>query len=416
MIDLIDAARQGDAFSQLWLVETLLPDEILTNSLLDNQDTRQVTPTTTEQVQISENIAFLFDRPEQYPFDLFMRLRTALWTESPQEYCSMISSFSEMGNCPAAQYEYGKYWLAANKTAAIACIKKAARLGYYPAMRYMRAHTGSEAERGSESYVYYDVFGAGVFKQPLYQFSYFSRMQDGTFLKNEPRFCRLFALHQFLTMYRDCNHASYEARVQQLSLGIQTIGTQLKIQNNGKDCRHGFGCCGISKESDKLIGKIKKKIHTNLIGTPIFSFYDESLNFFLLITTKELCWHRGNQTHNQKFDASHLIDIDDAAFSQYYGCYQSELWQIYSVLSYGIVSYGRDCDLPTIEKMAFCGNPYAINHMLTVEGLSSERRHLWEQAKANWEAHGLFFRVCPVCREQRSREDIFCPECGNKIN
>ena len=73
--------------------------------------------------------------------------------------------------------------------------------------------------------------------------------------------------------------------------------------------------------------------------------------------------------------------------------------------------------MKTIEKMAFCGNPLAICNLLSNDKycLGDDKKDFWNHLKKKWEAQGKYFAVCPNCHEVRTKEDVFCPECGTKI-
>lgn len=413
LLDIIEEARKGDAFCQLWLTATLLPEEILTNSLLDAEKQPGVLLSAAEQERISENVGFLFDRPQTYSFDLFMRLRTALWTQEAEDYCEMLRPVADAGDCPAGQYEYGNYCRRLGKPeAGRKALEQVARRGYFPAMRTMRRWTLEAGENGGDWGLYYDILGSGTFGQSLDRFRY---VPEAPTEKNQAHISRLLALHQFLAGYRGAGREPRAKSLSDTAAWLQTMGRELGIQNTGKDCRRGFAAVGTGKDADKLLAKLRKRIPAEITGQPVFGFYSDYVDFTLLVTTRELCWHRGNQTQQRPVTVRDRLDIQDPAFSQYYGIYQADLWQIYAVLYAGLIPYGAECQPPVIEKMALCGNPEAICHMLGTEDLSQERRDVWERQKAAWEARGQCFRVCPVCRKRREREDRFCPECGRKL-
>lgn len=68
-----------------------------------------------------------------------------------------------------------------------------------------------------------------------------------------------------------------------------------------------------------------------------------------------------------------------------------------------------------IEPMALCGNPYTICRTLVDDNTSDDRREVYERKLNGWKRAGKYYAVCPNCFNPRGVDDLFCPDCGAKV-
>lgn len=416
ILDIINKARSGSPVHQLWVINMLLPDEMLTNSILLNPEISHIALSENDKQVIAENIAFLFDKPGEWAFDLFMRFRTMLWTETVDDYCEMLEAFADADSCPAAQFECGRYMME-NKESdeAISLIEKAAQNNYYPAIIYMLRYSWSKAQEYTGKVLFYDTVSSGIIPLELYKFSYFGKMYEHDWRLDSFRVNRYKGFHQFLSIYRCPEDVSHHTLVHCL----KSICDQIGLKNYGKGCTYNFGISGIDRDNDRFIAQVRKKDRIDTRDEDIiFAFRDERENgYSMLITTKRIYRCQRKAVKCENITPDNFLSWSDEIFcDEHESLRNNDLWQVYSVLYYRLISYGKTCDLPTLEKMALCGNPYAISHMIALPDTSKERSEVWNRIKENWERKGLYFRVCPRCFVPRTIDDAFCPECGTKVN
>lgn len=135
----------------------------------------------------------------------------------------------------------------------------------------------------------------------------------------------------------------------------------------------------------------------------------------ILFTDKNIYWNIGTKSfHKSYFEP--FIKKEDSPTERFI-LEKNTLWQIYMIMYYLCKPYSPNLSIENLEKMAFCGNPLAICNLLSNNkyNLSDDKKIVWNQLKKKWEAQGNYFAVCPNCHEVRTKEDMFCPECGTKI-
>lgn len=409
LLDVIQSAREGNPVYQLWLTKMFLPDEIINQSVGYKKMLHIPVSEDERIVDLLVNmISLLFNQPEKYSFDRFMRFRATFWDEDAEFMADTLQQFARYKDCPAGQFEYGKYKLlvSQNDAGAIKAIKQAAKKLYYPAVQYLCDESfGDEGEQ-----LYYDIIaGKGHSCQDLYDFKYDSE-------------------HRFMVWAGFCRSLNklLNGEISVVRNGIEVLADTLHSiweDINPPDIKYSnksFGFSGVGREHDAAIKKIKRKLRI-LLGDekPIFAFSQdvpgENSSELILVTTKNTYWSTDKGSFQLQHDKMVVIDPENEIFSRYL-MDGDLLWLLYSVAYYSCVPYSGKCNEAQLKKMAMCGNPYAMSHLLSTEEIGKDLRAEWEEQKGRWETDKHCYRVCPVCYEHRTIDDVFCPECGTKVN
>lgn len=407
ILDVIQSARESNPVYQLWLIKSFLPDEMIKHSV--GYKKMQYLPVPDDLIDIFSNtIALLFNHPEKYSFDLFMRFRATFWTEDVDFMADTLQQFAHSKDCPAGQFEYGKYKLLVSPedTSAIKAIQQAAKKFYYPAVAYLQ-DCNCDIDRDP---MYYEIIAErGHSCQALYDFKYDS----------DHRAMKWVVFYKLFTGLLNGEVSPVRNEIKELSNGLHAIWKEINpidIKYSNKS----FGFAGVGRENDVAIKKIKRKLRIQLEDEEvIFAFSrdlpSENLSESILVTTKNLYWSTEKGSYQISHDKMVVVEPENEIFTRFLGD-GSLLWLLYSISYYSCVPYNRSCDELHLQKMAISGNPYAISHLLSNDDIGKDLRTEWEKQKQKWEANGQCYRVCPMCYEHRAIDDIFCPECGTKVN
>lgn len=406
IIEIIKYARLGNPLAQQWLIDIIchqhflinLKKQIVSDDKFEKQNAEKFID------EISNIISILFDKPEQYKFDLFIRMKfNYLYAESSQDYMQSIEIFSGDSSCPAGMYEYGKSLFESREIEqALNIISSAANLGYYKAVEFLHNYY-SHKKRETDKELFYSILLSTNTKENIVYF-YDSTKEDSRFLNN------LKNINDII----DVQNPDLVENYKLFSTFLNNLFNRVKTDNQLK---YNIGYRG------DLNGKLQMKTAKMFVSVPrdeecIFSYdYTDSKKCIhtIVFTNKKIYWNIGNEKFCKAY-CEPLLPMGCAPFDNNTD-ETTLLWQIYEIIYYSYKEYLPTLQTETIEKMAFCGNPLAICNLLSNNkyNLSDDKKEFWIQLKMKWEAQGKYFAVCPNCHEVRTKEDMFCPECGAKI-
>ena len=408
ILDVISQAREGNPLCQLWLIK-LLCDNIVIDHLKESAQASNLSRTEKDSFEkicgfISDVICYLFDKPSIYSFDLYMRLRfNSIYCED-EDYFESLEVFKDDEKCLAGVFEYGLLQCRfTDKQEGEKSIEKAALLGYMDAIKYMH-------------------------KQKI--------AEDSTDIKK--LFYRILADNdsKFKTLY-NANSSKHEDRA------LTTIKSLSRVINNSSLALNGCDCI-----SD-LIYDVWNDYYSsdfpnwyNKFGYPNGDFTERMLikashlmfkseaaeNFYfaaqtkdsshtVLITNKNIRWKDScGDIHCKSFNSD--IKKDTNLIFRTNGLEDCVLQECYIVAYFACKDYSSNLPVETLEKMAFCGHPLAICNLLVNKdySLSDDKKDVWLKQKGLWESKGKHYSVCPNCYNETTKDDLFCPECGNKLN
>lgn len=418
ILDLVKLARSGNAVCQLWLLRSLCPDILLDES--DSEDGPHVNEIKQHMLGddaddvIESAISFLFDSPRIYSFDLFMRMRVNLLAESKGEYCDYLEVFKNCQTCPAGMYEYGKYVRQSGREEGLYAIEEAAACGYYPAITYIQKLDEQESRSLRRSALFYKVMATGQSQyNKLYNYQY-NQNEDITKLS-----CLLAVMYGFSNGY----FSAYTQGVTSISKLFEAIWRGgYATTSEAQIYKLGFHRTG--KEDTNIADAIQFLEIKMQNEVPIFSFVedwslqDKRHNYLdqkvFLLTTKAAYWNEKEKVYSCNFKKKVFNGFWDFP-KPYSTTIQKMWWQCFSITYYATMQYRPNVSTEMLEKMAMCGNPWAICRMLMSDKTSDDRRVNWLQVKSRWNQAGLFFDICPKCYQKVTEHDTFCPECGARI-
>lgn len=413
LFDVIDAARQGDSVSQLWLIKALCPDCILTNSICENGSHISVSEQTMKQIR--NIISYFFDKPHIYTFDFYMRLRMMLMVETPTSYCKELATLVNRDNCPAALYDLGRYAisLASNRSHNfLTLVEHAALQGYHPAIRYMKSYLNSTKLPSKHSSLFYEILGSTFYYRTyhaLYNASY--KTDDA-----------INALIQRIDLLNSCIHGKLSMK----AYGIQPLTSMLEhLWDSHFRKQYIIGFANVSfytsPKNQKACLKYAKSAGLSLQSElPLYVYYEEKIHRYpqknieiiaQIITTKGAYVRSEEKTQFIPFSFA-----NEPISSEHKKIFPNEFFtQAFYLVQYTLAPYSVHMDDHILNKVSMCGNPYAISRLLATSNTSKEKRDILVTARNQWEKVGKYYAVCPNCFQPRTAEDIFCPECGTKI-
>lgn len=412
ILDIIDLARKGNSVCQLWLVRSLVPDVLLRDSVPDDgiivEGIHQYIPQ-----NFDDAISFLFDAPQTYSFDLLMRLRVNISEEKRSDYAGVLERFANDKTCPAGIYEYGKYTYLSGKVSGLASIEMAAVYGYFPAIAFINKLDASERNALRIPFLLYQVMYAGRSNySSLYQFQY----------KDGESYAKLASTLAVMLNLSNGYTSAYTSGVTSVSKFLEAVwhtgysnATELNI--------HKIGFHRAKKEDSNIVAAIDFLERKLSHETPVFSFIidwraqDKKYKYIdqkvFLLTTKAAYWNKKDTIYTYSFEKP--FNGCHSFPDHYATTVQKMWWQCFSIVYYSMLPYKPDISEKVLEKMALCGNPWAICRMLLSSSTSDDRKHYWVQAKHRWEGSGMFFGICPECHQKIEQNDTVCPKCGRRV-
>ena len=414
LFDVINAARNGDAASQLWLIKALCPDCVLKNSICDNCSHISIS----EQVsqQITDIITYFFDKPHIYSFDFYMQSRLMLMLDSAASYCKELTVLASRDDCPAALYDLARY---ANSLTSkvnhnfLKLIERAAEQGYHPAIQYMYTYLDTNKIPSKHTALYYEILGSTSYPRSyhaLYTASY----------KTEES---VNALTQRINILHFCIHGKLSTK----AYGIQPLASVLEQLWDSYFRKHyiiGFANVSFytSPKNQRTCLKYAKQAGLSLQNElPLYVYYEEKVHGYQHKTTEiiaQILTTRGAYVCSEgkiKFIAFSLAN--EPKMSENKKIFPNEFFtQAFYLIQYTIAPYSVHMNEHVLNKLSMCGNPYAISRLSAISNISKEKRDILVTARKQWEKAGKYYAVCPNCFQQRTAEDVFCPDCGTRIH
>lgn len=409
VFDIIEEARNGSAICQEWLVRRLCP-----NKILFSNEKAECPLTSDQQEIVGDVIAFLFDQPGVYPFDRFMRLRLNLWSEEPKDYLVSLEYFKEAEDCPFALFEWALYTIRNGdenlREIALEKIDKAAASGVYAAARFLSNWYGGK-EKGNEEqddeklmrYVFLSSKG-----------EFFARKGVHEIGNPDEEFRRIFQAILILKSFMECGDAFFSNRGFAMTNLARYIEQTMSDRNPSE-----IGLAWGTHEEQKNLNRVKTSWAQENDDPYISYGYSSDAQYGIIISSNYFYHGRYNQS---KYYYREIKEIPPDESSEYlkgltswYWTSEESLFHVCLTAYYATYPYSPDLDDATLTKMAFCGNPYAICRLLDTKKISETHREVWQRAKLQWEQAGRYYAICPNCFNPVSIEDLFCSECGSKL-
>lgn len=382
---LINNARNGNVTCQQWM-----------DSLFFTETSGGEMP----NEELIDVLSYLFDRPAKYPFDLFMRLKCNSSSLSEAEYVNAISVFSESRECVVGMYEYGKHaYSLGNRYAGIQAIKGAANHGHSQAISFLYELCAA-SDPASKAALFYQVLMLSDPKDKLL----LGEEYQGTF-------------KVFLKQIRNLIYGEYNfftAGANRFSLFLGSIWCDFEQPRSSKYCIGYFSeNCEVAQELKRASAflEIPRK------ETALFSYMDAPSSEnrkAVVFTSGAVYWSMGDSIYIKRYHSPlRFADIESVCAEP---SIKPLLEHIYTIIYYSCTPYRPDLDVPMMEKMAYCGHPWAISNLLVNPNyhLGEDRRDVWISLKRKWAAKGQSYAVCSRCLSAISSEDVFCPNCGKK--
>lgn len=403
ILDLVNIARSGNPAAQQLFVGLLYQyrfiEQIrslrLNGSLEDKKNATKATE------MLSDIIVFLFDRPESYSFDLFMRVNFSyFFADSIDEYIENISQFKSDEHCVAGIYEYGRV-LCKNKSfeAGLPYIQAAAAQGYSRAARHLYKHY-SELDKHSFDTIFYWLSCSTREENYI----------DEPDKENEVKVATLRILHDAIVG----NMFSAESN-EKVSKYFRDVLDEFTSVNGNISIGY------LGDFSDKLILKASKKClsvpnsENALLSYTYKKKWGRTTEIYMfLLSDKHFYWAEDNTNISSVAFEMQFATLKSKSF-KYDVANSQKVWQVYTLFHYHYRQYSEDKPLSVLEKMAFSGNPLAICRLLLEPTISEDKKEIWRRHQQSWEQCGKYYAVCPQCYKECSREDTFCPDCGTRI-
>lgn len=406
ILDFVDKARAGNAAIQQWLVELLyqyyLIEHVRSLWLHGNPEDKKTASMTMDL--ISDIIMFLFDQPELYSFDLFMRVKFSYpFADSIDEYLESIAPFKNNESCIAGIYEYGRI-LSENKSfsAGLPYIKKAAEHGYSRAAVHLHKHY-HKVDPNSFDTLFYRLIRPNRYETcPAYLYN--------PHVEDEWGVVTLRFLHDVIVG----NIFSLETK-EKISDYLSDVLYAYKRENDGS----GIGYLG--DFGDKFLLKTAKTCLSvpskeNALLSYSYKYVAGNTNetYMVVLTDEHLYWGKDIKNVQNASYETEFATLKSEFFRSDIGNIQ-KVWQLYTVLHNYYRHYAKNKPISVLMKMAFAGNPLAICRLLSDPSISEDKKDIWRRHQQNWEQRGKYYAVCPQCHNERSQCDMFCPDCGAKI-
>ncbi|MBQ6825938.1 MAG: zinc ribbon domain-containing protein [Clostridia bacterium] len=407
IVDTIKEARKGNAVCQQWLNQLISNDgliRVLNKSIL-GYNTKEKQRANDICDFLTSVVTYLFDNPEKHTFDLFMRLKiNSIYSDNIQEYMDAIKIFSEDTLCVVGMYEYGYLvYKHSNKYEGINIIKKAAELGYRKAIDFMYEYHKS-INQNSKEILFYEIISAGLSEyKEMYALN--SEDIDEDSLTTLSKIKELINIEYSPVLNGDKTFSEF------LYSAWKDFSDSPKLYHHYENIGYAAG-----DVADKMILKtVKLFLGSKINEKAFFSVSTKDSEDAIILTDKSLRWKNGEDVHYKPY----TIDVDKDLVGLFRKINMEEcvLYHLYVTTYYSCKAYSANLPIDVLEKMAFCGNPLAICNLLSNNkySLSDDKKDFWIELKKKWEAQGKYFAVCPNCHEVRTKEDMFCPECGAKI-
>lgn len=393
ILDYIQLAREGSPIHQYWIIQMFCPDETFSELK-------------TIESNVTDNIAFLFDQPQRYSFDLFMRLRLSRWYEDNHGYSETIENFANDPLCPAGEYEYGKFSYPEMGEQSILSIKAAAAIGYRLAAQYY-LNLSNQNENLAKDELYYKILAKPLnTHQQLYEYK-----------PNTKTGANITALYHTLV------HAMKTGHISILLHGPQNLVALLqKVWEIIKPIDGTASFYGANRANNTAIENTRKFFNIRSSAeVPLFAYTYKDSNSItkkcvFLMTTHAVYWNDAEQKYFRPYKNKPVANCMDSMFSAFENEQtRAALHQIYTLGYYSCYPYHSSIDDTQCERMALYGNPYAISRLLLKTDMSDERRQSWSVCREKWIAEDKCFSVCPICLEPVEKTDLYCPECGTKL-
>lgn len=398
VLDMINEARNGNAICQQFLLEMFCKSEFLEELRNLLNDGKSFAQKTADNLFVA--VSYLFDKPELYPFDLFMRLKlNYLYADNIYEYIDTVKVFAENKKCVAGIFEYGN--LLCNygeKEKGLKILTEAVKLGYHKAIECLY-------DFFEENYCYpYDSL---FFKLVFSQASPFGEKTEYNSTIYQQITSNIQNVIELITGEKSFL-INGEAVFSHFLKDIWCKGKRV----DDKKCFIGY----IDESSDikKQLKSSEKFFSVSSNEKSLFS-YKIKIEYFsiatVLITDKKFYWNDNN-------DVLHACSYSDANIDKMFSvCGVNELAEMIIVTSSSLREYSPSLSINDLEKMAYCGHPLAICNLLSNKNydISEDKKAHWLKVRDSWISKGKFFVVCPECQAERQVGDLFCPDCGTKI-
>ena len=404
IIDIVKQARKGNPVAQQWLVDLFCQQkafDVLRANYLGNSSDKK---STAEEClnRISSVISFVFDSPQKWKFDLFLRIKASFPYLSIDEYIDSLEGFSIEDSCPAGIYEYGKLLYEKKKdNNGISLIKIAANQGYMHAVKFMYDYQKVKNDSTNDLLFYETILPTDMISHTIFRHKPDS--EDKLFASN------INIIHRLITgekSYKLNGYIDFSDFVSDIIYDLKSEYSDGKIGYQGD-----------------LGDKVQLKAMRMYLSIPNSENSIMSYNYTaqngeitaVLFTDKNIFWNKG--TNNFRKSYLETFSKQEISPTEKFVLDKNVLWQIYMIIYYSCKPYSSNLPTDILEKMAYCGNPLAICNLLSNNrySLSDDKKDFWILLKKKWEAQGKYFAVCPNCHEVRTKEDMFCPECGAKI-
>ena len=414
LFDVINTARKGNPASQLWLIKSLCPDCILKNGTCENGTHISISEQTAQR--ISDIILYFFDKPHIYSFDFYMRLRLMLMYDSTASYCKKLTTLVNRDDCPAALYDLGRYAItltSKNSLSFLTLIEHAALQGYHPAIQYMKSYLDSNTVASKHSSLFYEILGSTFYYRNYHALYTTSYKTDDT----------VNALIQRINILYFCVHGNLSFKV----YGIQPLTSLLQQLWDTYFRKHyiiGFADVSFytSQQSQKNCLKYAKQACLSLQNElPLYVYFEKKTHGYQhktteivaqILTTKGAYLCSEGKSNFIPFSLSREPNI-----SENKKLFPNDFFaQAFYLIQYVLAPYSSHMNEHMLSKLSMCGNPYAISRLSATTNISKEKRDILISARKQWEKAGKYYAVCPNCFQQRTVEDIFCPDCGAKIH
>lgn len=405
LLDVINNARNGNVTCQQWLVKFFFQDNLTEENISD--DTSSSAHSSNGSNHQSERhidtLCYLFDKPEKYPFDLFMRLKYNSQFISHDEYVDALSTFSDCEKCVAGMYEYGKCaYDIGKKHLGVQAIMKAADIGHCSAIEFMYNLCVTSDSTSKASLFYQVLLLSDKQHKELNEFESQYRATCDVIIDG------IYDIVFFENNYFASGSSNFS----------HFLGSLWHKFDPSKSSSYSIGVLSGSPEVQRQLKKARSFLEIPKQEIALFS-YTEALSSddkkILVFTQRAIYWNKGNTIYTrQHCTPSQFAEIANSCVAR---SQKTLLLLIYSIIYYSCTLYRPDMDTQTLEKMAYCGHPLAICNLMVNSNYypGEDKRDVWKNLKRRWESSGVHFSVCPRCLTETDRVDVFCPNCGQKL-
>ena len=364
-------AREGDLFYQAWFVNAIYSTDV-------EKALKSMTPTQRKENElflsiIEEIVTFLFDRPDEYAFDLFMRLKFNMLEESWADVAECLSPFCEKKGGYAGKFAYARAIIETDRTKTkelIPMISEAADRGYPPAIKFLSEYYLPDEPQ----YVYYQILFRG---NTWYNYIYEKNIYE-----------EAYAIPYLRLLY---------LLISQNVSGLNDIVSCLKTTWITEKFEIGTKLA-VNEEALKLARarvKISEKYPNCAI---ILSLKNNDGQVFAFSNSGMYCYDENREWCGISYISFQSdLSLDRPNFLPH--CFElnaSELniiWQTYLIFYFATKHYSADVKQEFIEPMALCGNPYAICRMLVDANTSDDRREVYERKLKSLKRMGKYFAI-----------------------